>query len=169
MALRRKRPDGQVTRRSGRANPTDYGFCPFCGGPMNLSQISGVRGALAKGQDVSGRDGTLVDIDVCGIGVPAVVAKPGSPRAREGFQVVFLLCSHACAKAVCVASALDHILAGREPDLSQPDALFGLHLKTEGEPNEARLAEMMDLLMKALPPDAAERLHVELRRDSSIH
>jgi hypothetical protein len=168
MAARRKRRDGRVTRRSARTKSEDYAFCPFCSGPMD-SQISGVRGALAEGQDVSGRGGTLVDIDICGIGVPAVVANAGSPLAREGFQVVFMLCSPVCAKAVCVASALDSVMAGREPNVSPVGTLFELRLKTNAEPNEARLAEMMDLLMKALPPDAAERLDAELRRDSIIH
>lgn len=136
---------------------------------MNFSSLAGVKGALAEGEDVSGRAGTLAEIDVCGIGVPAVVATPGSQLAVDGFQVVFLLCSRECAKAICLASVIGDMLAGREPDLSQPDALFGLRLKQPEEPGDARAAEMMDVLMRALPIEVAERLDAELQRLSVVH
>lgn len=127
------------------------GFVPFCGGPMNFSSLAGVKGALAEGEDVSGRGGMLAEIDLCGIGVPAVVATPGSPLTVEGFQVAFLLCSRECAKALCLASMVGELVAGREPNLSHPDALFGLRLKQSGDPSEARIAELMDAVMTALP------------------
>lgn len=86
----------------------------------------------------------------------------------EGFQVVFVLCSPECAKAVYLASALDHIVAGREPDLSRPDAVFGLRLKKDGEP-DARVVELIDALMKALPFDVAERVESDRRRLPIVH
>jgi hypothetical protein len=73
----------------------------------------------------------MVYVDLCGVPVPAIVAAADSPIAREGFQVLFLLCSDECAKTVCLASALDQVLDDCQPQTGVANAVFNLRLLSE--------------------------------------
>lgn len=162
---RRRVHDSGEHARLDRDN--DY-TCPFCGGPLDFSHLSGVRGALAEGQDVSARGGELVYVDLCGVPVPAIVAGRRSPVTREGFQVLFLLCSNECAKAVCLASALEHLLSDREPRTTTPNAVFGLRLTTrtaEVGPQFEKAMEFLLPMLTEMAPGAAERFAKTLGSD----
>lgn len=159
---RRNRKRRRIGRFRDRGVATSDGCtCLFCGDPLDFSRLAGVSGALADGENVSRRAGEIVYIDLCGVPVPAIVAGPRSPAARHGFQLLFLLCSDECAKAICLASALDHILAGREPPPASAEAIFGLRLTKRSARVGPQFEKAMELLLPLLTeiaPGAAERL-----------
>jgi hypothetical protein len=171
--LRKKRARRSNRRPNvGGVKNGDDCSCPFCGGPLMFSRLAGVRGALHEGQDVAGRAGELVYIDLCGMPVAAVVADPDSPIARQGFQVLFLLCSGECATAVCLTAAFDQLLAGREPESIAADAVFGLHLTGRDTTLGARFEEAIGFLLPMLresAPNTLARLAATLTPDLVQH
>ena len=74
------------------------------------------------------RAGQVVHVSVHGVPVPAFVAATDSPLAREGFQLLFLLCGDACADALCLSSPFDDNSADGESQLPPLHAAFGLRL-----------------------------------------
>src|SRR2546421_11238666 len=144
------------------------GQCLFCGEILDVSCLAAVHGALAEGYNVSDRTGSTAYIDMCGIPVPAIVVEPDSDVARAGFQVVFLLCSEECAKAVCLASMLDHILSGNEPPTVAANTVCGLRLTEPGSgigPQFERAMELLLPMVAEIAPHALNRLTLALGRD----
>lgn len=74
------------------------------------------------------RAGQVVHVSVHGVPMPAFVAATDSLLAREGFQLLFLLCGSACAEALCLSSPSDDNSADGESQLPPLHAAFGLRL-----------------------------------------
>lgn len=124
--------------------------------------MAGVKGAMQSGQDVSDRATQLVDIDLCGYAVPALVAKPGSPLALEGADVLFLLCSAECAHSLRLAVVLDGYLSGHGVPADLPEIVSGLRLASDPQATGAvksilgddRLARVFSALERLETPPA---------------
>lgn len=129
---------------------------------MDFSRVSSVRGVLADGhRHVSGRASSMVYIDICGIPVPAISVAPESEVGLAGFQVLILLCSGDCAKAVCLASALDHILAGQPPPSVATNTVWGVRLtepRSGVGPQFERAMELLLPMIAEIAPQAVNRL-----------
>src|SRR5688572_5650269 len=118
-------------RRSSRSSPRDGGVCNICSGPMDFGAVAGVKGRMSDPAVLAGKYGGPIEIDIGGLALPAVAAGPDSPLAKEGFDVVFLVCSLPCARFLCLLWAADNMARGIEIPEPEPEPLTveGLRLK----------------------------------------
>jgi hypothetical protein len=127
----------------------------MCGAPYDVDRSAGLFGRMDVGEAVAPDTEDIVQLELCGFPMAAIVAKPGSPIREQGFDVLFVVCSADCANAVRLAAGLDALeRTGALPDPTSPN-VEGLR---RARPEEGmttrkleRMAQFEALLCEGLP------------------